>query len=66
MKCQVCGKGPVEGVSLFRVNAKGQPFVGRCRAHLGASAPVDPEVEAIVNAIDPKRPTPDARGGAEA
>lgn len=35
MKCLFCQKGPQQGVSLFRVNAKGQPGVWACEAHIG-------------------------------
>lgn len=53
MKCEICGKGPTDGVSVLRVNAKGIPGIWRCRTDLGASAPPDPEVMALVNVIDP-------------
>ena len=31
--CEICGRGPAEGVDVFRVNAKGVPGVWRCKAH---------------------------------
>lgn len=33
MKCAVCDKGPMQGVSIFRMNAKGQPGLWACNEH---------------------------------
>jgi hypothetical protein len=48
VKCEVCGKGLADGVSLFRQNATGQPGVWRCE--VDNQAPVDEGV-ALVTAI---------------
>lgn len=50
MKCEICGKGISDGTSLYRQNEKGQPGVWRCRVHV--TAPVDPIVEEVVEAIE--------------
>lgn len=51
--CLFCRKGPAEGVSLFRVNAKGQPGVWACAQHIGRTdAKIDPEVHHIVQIIE--------------
>lgn len=34
MKCETCGQGPANGVSLFRLNAKGQTGRWGCEFHL--------------------------------
>lgn len=48
MKCLFCQKGIAEGVTLYRVNAKGQPGVWACAKHIGQTdAKVDPEVREI-------------------
>lgn len=59
MHCLFCRKGPAQdqgGVSLFRVNAKGQPGVWACGDHIGRTdAKVDPDVLRIANALAGKR-----------
>lgn len=56
MKCLFCQKGPAQGVSLFRVNAKGQPGVWACERHIGQTdAAVDPEVRGIADALNPPK-----------
>ena len=58
MKCLFCQKGVAQGVSLYRVNAKGQPGVWACAAHIGQTdATVDPVVREIAGALNPKDPT---------
>lgn len=55
MKCLFCQKGPAQGVSLFRVNAKGQPGVWACERHIGQTdAAVDDDVRGIVSALKSK------------
>lgn len=55
MRCLFCRKGPAEGVNVYRVNAKGQPGVWACNAHIGRTdaPPIDPDVKAICEAIAP-------------
>jgi hypothetical protein len=51
MKCEICEKGPRDGVAIYRQNAVGvMPAIWRCRAHREAS--VDPEVQHIVDVIE--------------
>lgn len=54
MKCEICGKGPVEGVSVFRQNELGVVGIWRCtecRKTRVDNAPIDPEVQQITNII---------------
>ncbi len=52
--CDVCQRGPSPergGVAVYRQNPVGElPAVWRCREH--RDAPVDPEVQDIVDAIE--------------
>lgn len=50
MKCEVCGKGMAEGVSLFRQNELGVTGIWRCREH--NEKPPEPEVDDIVRIIE--------------
>lgn len=50
MKCEICGRGPAEGVSIFRQNAYGEPGIWRCKAC--NEQPIDPEVKEIVEIIE--------------
>jgi len=54
--CIFCGKGPMQGVSLFRLNAKGEPGKWACREHIkNTDIAVDPTVQRIVDVINPTR-----------
>ncbi len=55
MKCEICNKGPAEGLTVFRVNEKGVKGIWRCRAHVTSEQAdkFDPEVIFITNIIDP-------------
>jgi len=55
--CEICGKGPVDGVTMWRVNEKGVPGIWRCRAHLTIEQAdkQDPETVRLVNIIDPPK-----------
>ncbi len=51
--CEVCARGPAPergGVAVYRQNAFGVPGIWRCAEH--RTAPVDPEVQEIVDAIE--------------
>ncbi len=52
MKCEVCGQGPANGVSLFRLNAKGE--IGRwgCEFHLPPDTQPEDDVREIVAIIE--------------
>lgn len=53
MRCLFCQKGLAEGVSLRRINAKGQPGVWACAKHIGQTdAKPDPELDRIVDIIE--------------
>ena len=52
MKCEVCGYGPEEGLSIFRVNPKGVTGIWRCREHLAPGHKIDAVVEDIVSTIE--------------
>ena len=53
MKCFVCGKGPPNGPSVFRVNAKGQPGVWACDEHRRhADKQADPKTIAVVRELE--------------
>ena len=50
MKCEVCGLGPVEGVTVYRQNVRGEVGRWRCREHNDVA--VEPEVERLVSVIE--------------
>jgi hypothetical protein len=53
--CLFCRKGPAQGVSVHRINAKGQPGVWACQAHIGQTdATRDLEGERIADIISGK------------
>ena len=58
MNCIVCRKGPSDGVSLYRVNAKGQPGIWACKRHIKQTdaPPVDSEVQEIVGLLEGFQP----------
>lgn len=59
MKCLFCQKGPAQGVSLFRVNAKGQPGVWACERHIGQTdSQPNADVATLVNALSRKGEEP--------
>lgn len=57
MRCIICRKGPSDGVNvLHRVNAKGQPGIWACSAHVGQTdANIDPETARIAQIIGGER-----------
>ena len=60
MRCVICKKGPVEGVSVFRINTTGRPGLWACKRHRGQTdAPVDPELDELVAHIERNRPIDD-------
>ena len=46
MKCIVCDKGPMNGITVYRLNKKGVPGVWACKEHVVNSdrQPLDPEL----------------------
>jgi len=52
MKCEVCGMGPMQGVTIHRVGPKGAPTTQwRCDAHLGENT-VDEGVAEVVAILE--------------
>lgn len=50
--CAVCGKGPHDGVNIFRMNATGQPGLWACNEHKDHfDGRIDPEVKEIVDLL---------------
>lgn len=54
MNCEICNKGPREGVTVYRVNPKGVPGIWRCPAHLtnAQAERIDSTVITVVTAIE--------------
>lgn len=38
IKCEICGKGPLDGVPVYRANEKGIKGVWRCKDHPSAES----------------------------
>jgi hypothetical protein len=52
MRCVICHKGPKEGVSVVRINAKGQSGLWACLKHRShTDAPRDPVVADVLRAL---------------
>lgn len=59
MRCQKCGKGPMDGVTIYRANEKVVPGIWRCEVHLDETAfktASDPAIIAIDNAMNGRKP----------
>lgn len=56
MHCVICKKGAPH-VSLYRINAKGQPGLWACAKHVKQTdaPPVDPTVASIVKTLEDGR-----------
>lgn len=54
MTCLFCHKGPADGVTLYRINAKGVAGIWACLQHKKQTdaPPVDREVARIVKIIE--------------
>lgn len=56
MRCVICQKGPAQGVSVFRINAKGQPGLWACERHRSQTdATVDPDLDDVVHTLEGKQ-----------
>ena len=53
MRCEVCGRGPMDGVTVYRVNPKGEAGVWACKDH--RLLPADPEVQELVDVLESPR-----------
>lgn len=56
VQCEVCGQGPINGVSVFRQNPKGEKGRWRCEAHLEKQP--DPGVRELVSILESKQVKP--------
>ena len=57
MKCEICGIGSMQGVTLYRRNPKGETGIWRCAEHHTPETFVlaaDPVSNAIEAALHPK------------
>lgn len=56
MRCQVCGKGPMDNppTDIFRINEKGIPGIYVCETH--KLTPIDPVIQLIREALAPGPP----------
>ena len=55
MICLFCKQGPAQGVTVFRVNAKGQPGVWACERHMKQTDTVIPaDVKAVTDCFKAK------------
>lgn len=57
--CEVCAKGPADGLTVFRASPKREkPVIWRCRAHLTSeqAEKMPDDLIQIVNMIDPPKP----------
>jgi hypothetical protein len=57
ISCEICGRGPANGTTVYRANEKGVPGIWRCAAHVNErafAAMTDPAIENIENALNGK------------
>jgi len=54
MKCEICGRGPKDGISVYRQNATGERGRWRCQEHNRVA--IDPDVKRLVGILE-KEPT---------
>jgi len=52
MKCETCGQGPTDGVSLYRLNEKGHTGRWGCEFHLPADRQPADDVRELVAIIE--------------
>ena len=52
-RCFCCHKTPNDGVTLYRINAKGGAGIWSCRKHMAQTdaPPIDPAIDQIVAVI---------------
>ncbi len=56
MKCTICGKGPMHGVTVYRMNEKGVAGIWACWDHKGKL--IDPDLLEITRDIEAAVRTP--------
>jgi hypothetical protein len=55
-RCLFCRKGPMDGVSLYRINAKGEAGVWACARHKGQTdAKPDKATEDFVKILESRK-----------
>ncbi len=54
-ECEVCKRGPADGVTTFRVNQKGEPGVFRCSGHAAPATDLKALTDDIEVALEEKR-----------
>ena len=58
IRCEICNRGPMQGVTVYRANEKGVKGIWRCADHPCAESFAnqhDPECQAIEDALNPPR-----------
>lgn len=56
MKCAVCNRGPAEGISIFRMNEKGQPGLWACNEHKDHfDGRIDDDLAKLVRTLEGKK-----------
>lgn len=55
MICCICGLGPIQGISIFRVNKKGDIGIFACRKHMGQGVKIDKQVDTLVKIMEKRR-----------
>lgn len=57
MKCVICQKGPEQGVTVYRINAKGQPGLWACKKHRSQTdAKPDPALDRLIDVLEKRKP----------
>ncbi len=56
MRCEICDKGPLQGRTVYRINAKGMKGRWACEEHYKQfdALPIDPTVLKITKALENK------------
>jgi len=58
IRCEICGKGPMDGVTVYRANEKGVAGIWRCAKHPCVESFANqnqPECQAIEDAINGRK-----------
>lgn len=59
MRCIFCHKGPMDGVTIHRINEKGVEGIWACNKHIKQTdVTVDPIVKKLTDIIDGTRSNP--------
>ena len=53
MRCLFCNKGPMDGVTIYRINEKGVEGIWACHKHIKQTdVAVDPAIKELTDIID--------------